>query len=98
MKLKELAAKPQLIKLTLDDEDTLAEYNEPLEFYIMDRQPVDVFVKLAGLTLDNLGEIVAIVNELILDEDSKKIVVDDYVLPQKLYMRVVEKVIKQLGE
>lgn len=98
MNLKELAAKPQLIKLTLDDEDTLAEYKEPLDFFIMDRQPVDVFVKLAGLSLENLGEIVAIVNDLILDESGERIVANDYVLPQKLYMRVVEKVIKQLGE
>jgi hypothetical protein len=98
MNLKELAAKPQLIKLTLDDEDTLAEYKEPLDFHIMDRQPIDVFVKLAGLSLDNLGEIVTIVNDLILDESGEKIVANDYVLPQKLYMRVVEKVIKQLGE
>lgn len=98
MKLKQLAAKPQLVKIVLDDEETIKEFNEPLEFYIYDRQPIGTFVQLAGLTSDNFAEIVKIVNELILDEDGQPIVSNDMVLPQKLYIRVVNKVVKQLGE
>jgi len=98
MNLKQLAAKPKLVKITLDDENTLAEYSEPLEFYIYDRQPVGVFIKMAGTTFDNLAEIVKIVNDLILDADGNPIVTGEEVLPQKLYIRVIEKVVKQLGE
>jgi hypothetical protein len=98
MNLKQLAAKPQLIKLVLDDEDTIKEFGEPLDFYIYDRQPIDMFVKLAGLTQSDLSSIVTIVNDMILDESGAKIVDGEMVLPQKLYMRVVEKVVKQLGE
>ena len=40
MKLKELATKPQLVKIVLDDEAIIKEYNEPLEFYVYDKQPL----------------------------------------------------------
>ena len=32
--LKELATKPQLVKVTLDDADTIKEYPEGLEFFV----------------------------------------------------------------
>ena len=98
MKLSQLAAKPQLIKIVLDDEATIKEFGEVLDFYVHDRQPVEVFIKLASLGGDQFNEIVTVVNELILDEAGAKIITDGNVLPQKLYIRVVEKVIKQLGE
>jgi hypothetical protein len=98
MNLKELASKPKLIKLVLDDELTLEEYKEPLDFYIYDRPQVSTFVRLAGMTANDLADIVTIINELILDEKGEPIVQGEHLLPQKLYMRVVEKVIKQLGE
>jgi len=98
MDLKSLAKQPQLIKITLDDEATVTEFGESLDFYIYDRQPVDLFIRLGELRTDNFSEIVAIVNDMILDESGNRIIVDNYVLPQKLYVRVVEKVIKQLGK
>ncbi len=98
MKLSQLAAVPKLIKITLDDEATVKEYGEALDFYIYDRQPIDVFVKLAGLTTNDFAQIVVIVNEMILDESGQRIVKDDFVLPQKLYTKVVQKVVTALGE
>jgi hypothetical protein len=98
MELKKLAAKPQLKKLILDDEITLSEYGEPLEFYIYDRQPVSTFVKIASLSTNDIGDIVELVNTLILDADANPVVVDGFILPQKLYVRVIEKVVKELGE
>lgn len=98
MKLQQLAAKPQLIKIVLDDETTVAEFGEALEFYIYDRQPIGDFVRLASLTNNDFAEIVEVVNGLILDESGNKIISGDLVLPQKLYVRVVQKVIERLGE
>jgi len=98
MKLSQLAAKPTLIKIILDDEDTIQAFGEPLDFYVHDRQPVEVFVKLASLTSGQFHEIVHVVNDLILDENGNKIITDGNVLPQKLYVRVVERVVTQLGK
>ena len=66
MDLKQLVAKPQLKLVKLDDAETVKEYGEALEFYVYDRQPVDVFVKMASLRSEDFGEIVKIVNSLIL--------------------------------
>jgi len=98
MKLSALAAKPALIKLVLDDEEIVKEFNEPLEFYIYDRQPIDVFIKFAALDSTNFGEMVRLVNDIILDEDGSPIISNDMVLPRKLYIKVVEKVVSRLGE
>jgi hypothetical protein len=98
MDLKQLVAKPQLKLIKLDDDATVKEYGEALEFYIFDRQPVDVFVKMASLRTDEFGEIVKIVNSLILDKDAKPVVSEGMALPQRLYMRVIERVVQELGE
>ena len=98
MKLQDLAAKPKLIKITIDDEETIATYGEPLEFYVYDRQPVENFMRLARLGEGDFGDLVRATSDLILDEAGNKIITDENVLPQKVYTRVIERVIKQLGE
>ena len=47
MNITQLASKPQLIQLTLDDEDTIDRYGEALDFHIWDRQPLEKFVQFA---------------------------------------------------
>lgn len=98
MKLSQLTAKPQLIMITLDDPDTLKEYNEPVEFYTWDRQPMDVFMKLASATEGNVTGIISIVKELILDESGKPILVGDVMLPTAVLMRAIAKVTEALGK
>ena len=52
MKLSALTAKPVLVQIVLDDEATIAEYGESVDFWTWDRQPMDVFMKLASATTD----------------------------------------------
>jgi hypothetical protein len=98
MKLSQLASKPQLIMVTLDDSDTIKEYNEPLEFYTWDRQPMDVFMKLAHATESNVSNVIEIVKDLILDEHGKPILTADNMLPTKVLMRAIAKVTEALGK
>jgi hypothetical protein len=49
MDLSKIATKPQLIKRTLNDEDIIKEFGEPLDFYTWDRTPIDQFMKLASV-------------------------------------------------
>ena len=97
MKLSQLAAKPVLIKLELDDEDTIKEFGEPLEFWVLDRQPIDKYVEMARIGTDNIGEMVRIVNGLVLDEDGEIIAKDGMVFPGKLMVRILHKVVQTLG-
>lgn len=98
MKLQQLAAKPQLIKLVLDDEDTVKQYGEPVEFFVYDRQPIDKFVKLATLNSENTAELITLVNEMVLDEAGLPITRDGAVLPMDITSKVIGKVVERLGK
>ena len=98
MKLTQLAAKPQLIKLTLDDEGIREKYGDALEFWIYDRQPMSQFVKLAQMRSENFGEVVEVINGMILDEDGTPIIKDGMVLPTDIMTRVVGLIVETLGK
>jgi len=98
MKLTQIAAKPKLIKIELNDEDIIKEYNEPLEFWIYDRQPMSKFVKLANSGKENYEELVNIVEALVLDEQGTPIIKDGVLLPTMIMTKVVTKVVDVLGK
>ena len=98
MKLTQLSKKPELVKVELTDEDTLKEYGESLEFWVYDRTNMDVFVKMATMKNEDFGEMVEIVNKMILDEDGTPIVKDGYLLPSNILTRVIGKVVETLGK
>ena len=55
MKLSELSQKPKLIRILIDKKEIVKKYGEELEFHIYDRQPLDVFTKLANVKEDTAG-------------------------------------------
>jgi hypothetical protein len=98
MKLSQLTAKPQLIDVHIDDEDTIKEFGEQIEFWTWDRQPMDVFMKLANATGNDTVGIINIVKTLILDEKGKEILKDDNMLPTHVLMKAIAKVTELLGK
>lgn len=98
MKLSQLTAKPQLIDIHLDDEETIKEFGEEIEFWTWDRQPMETFMKLANADHGNTASIVEIVKTLILDEKGKQILADDAMLPTHVLMKVIAKVTELLGK
>jgi hypothetical protein len=98
MKLSQLTAKPQLIEVILDDEDTIKEFGEHIEFWTWDRQPMDVFMKLANATSGNVTQIIEIVRTLILDEKGQPILKDEFMLPTGILMKAISKVTELLGK
>jgi hypothetical protein len=98
MQLSQIAAKPQLIKMILDDEDTIKEFGEPVEFYTWDRQPMDVFMQLASVSNKDPQVMIGIIRTLILDEAGKEIITKDAMLPSSVLLRVVGKVVDLLGK
>jgi len=98
MKLSELAKKPQLIQVTIDDEDIVADYGSAIEFYTWDRQPMDVFLKLASINSENQAGIMSAVKELVLNEDGTPVITDEATLPTRVMMRVIAKVVEGLGK
>jgi hypothetical protein len=98
MKLTQLAAKPQLVKIELDDEEVIKEFGEPLEFWIWDRQSMDKFVKLAQMKGENMSELITAVNDMVLDETGEPIVKDGLVLPTVIMTKVIGRVVETLGK
>jgi hypothetical protein len=98
MKLTQLAAKPQLVKIELNDEDVIKEFGEPLEFWIWDRQSMDKYIRLAQMKGENMIELIEAVNEMVLDEEGNPIVKDGLVLPTNLMTKVIGRVVETLGK
>jgi hypothetical protein len=98
MRLTQLAAKPKLVKIIIDDEDVVKEYGESLEFHIWDRQPMDKFVKLAQMKAEDFGDLVEAVNSMVLDEEGNPVLKDDLVLPTNIMTKVIGKVVETLGK
>jgi len=98
MKLSQLAAKPQLIKLTVDDEATVKEYGEPIEFWTWDRQPLETFMKLANSDQHNAAAMIDVVRTLILDDKGKEVITKDLMLPSTILIKVISKIVEALGK
>jgi hypothetical protein len=98
MKLTQLVAKPQLIRIELDDEEIRAEFGDSLEFWVYDRQPIDQFIKLATAKNDDLTVIIELINAMILDENGERVIKDDLTLPKNIILKVVNKVTEILGK
>jgi hypothetical protein len=98
MKISQLAAKPQLIKMTLDDEATVAEFGEAVEFWTWDRQPMAVFMRLAAVESENAASVIEAVKALILDEEGKPVLVGDVTLPTRVMMQIITKIVESLGK
>jgi hypothetical protein len=100
MKLSQLAAKPQLIKITIDDENLVATYGggETIEFWTWDRQPLTVFMKLSAAQGGNNDEMIDVVRTLILDENKNQIITDDSTLPAPIMVKAISLIVERLGK
>lgn len=98
MKLAQIAKKPQLTLMSLDDEETVKEFGEPLEFYTWDRQPMDMFLRLSTVDPNNQSAIISAVKELVMDDKGNKVLDGEEVLPTHIMLRVMTKVVEGLGK
>jgi hypothetical protein len=98
MKLTQIAAKPTLVRIVLDDEEIRSQYNDELEFWIYDRQPMEQFVRLAQMKSEDFQELVETINKMVLDEDGTPIVKDGVMLPTNIMTKVIGRVVETLGK
>ena len=101
MKLTELTSEPKLIEVLIDDEAIVKEFGEALSFHTWDRQPMDVFMKLASVSSadgQDTGAMIDIVKTLILDEDGKPVMSGKTVLPMHVLLKVITKITEMLGK
>ena len=98
MNLSQLAKKPQLVQITIADEDIVAEFGEAIDFWTWDRQPMDIFLKLASVDQNNTASVIETVKQLVLDEKGRPVITGENTLPTRVMMRVITAVIESLGK
>lgn len=94
MQLEQLAVQPQLVKMTISEPKIVEKYGEELEFYIYDRQRLDIFAKMANITEDNAMQYTNLLTELILNEKGEPVMSEDKILP----IDVITEAIKLVGD
>ena len=97
MKITQLAAEPQLLKVTLDDETIIEQYGEAIEFWIYDRQPMDKYLSLAQGG-ENIAGVMEAVQEMILDEEGNPVIKDGLTLPSAVAFKAFTKIMEHLGK
>jgi hypothetical protein len=98
LNLTTLASKPQLIKITISNKEITEKYGDELEFWIYDRQPIEQFIKMATLGQDNFGEIIKLMNGLVLNEQGEPVLKEGESLPTDVMMVVINTVVERLGK
>lgn len=98
MKLKLLAKTPELIRITIDDEDIVKEYGESLDFYVYDRQPMETFLKFAAGDRRDFAEMAAVLKDMILDEQGQPVITDQARLPSRVMIAAFTRLVSQLGK
>jgi len=100
MKLTEVASKPQLIKITLDEPEIIEAYGDELEFWTWDRQPLEKYLGLVGqdATMENMPALIEFAKDLILDESGNMVMAEGEVLPTLVMTLAVNKVVAQMGK
>ncbi|MCP4830938.1 MAG: hypothetical protein GY886_01845 [Gammaproteobacteria bacterium] len=98
MKLEQLASKPQLTKLTIDNPDIVETYGEELEFYVWDRLDMATYTRLAGIDQSDVTVMYTALRDMILDDSGKPVMTDEMVLPMDVMTAAVEKVVSRLGK
>lgn len=97
MKLSKLAAKPTLSKYTLEDEAIIKEFGEGLDFWMYDIQPMHTFIKLAGISQDDMSKVSDVIAEIVLDENGKPFIGADQTLPTHIMISLLTFVVERLG-
>jgi hypothetical protein len=99
MNLSQLTAEAQLIKITIDDEKIVEKYGETIDFWMYDRQDIDVYMQLSEVDKDksNVVELANITRKLVLTEQGEPILGPNKMLPFDIMIQVISSCLEKLG-
>lgn len=98
MDLTKLSAAPTLVKVTIDDKETVKEFGEALEFWTWDRQPLNTYLSLNAAMSDDQDKAVELLKTLVLDPEGNPIMAGDKILPAKIMVKAMTQVMALLGK
>lgn len=97
IKLSSLKAKPTLVEKLLKDEDIIAEFGAPIQFWSWDRLPIETYMSLVAAESSDVSMRFQIAKTLILNEDGSPMLSGDEVFTPGVMTAVVSEVFKSLG-
>ena len=97
MNLKELAKKPQLVKVELSDAAIVEKYGDVIDFYMYDRYEMDTYLKLMNNDDQDFAGLSTVIKSMVMEQDGKPIFTDGEIIPPDVLTKMVEEVISRLG-
>jgi hypothetical protein len=99
MNIKELAAKPQLIQITIDDPAIVEKYNDTITFYTYDVVSLSTYFDFYDARNESqLGNLEKMIRKLVLLEDGTPAIADDEDLPIDIATSAIQKIGDVLGK
>lgn len=99
MDISNLAKKPQIVDLTIDDADIVEKYGEAITFYMIDEMGIDTYFSFYRLQQGQQAEqLNQLLRKIILKSDGTPALSEDQVLPVDLTLAVLVKINEFLGK
>lgn len=97
--ITELATKPQLIEIKLDDSDIIENYGEEISFWMKDHLDLSTYFDFYKFQRDSSSEsLMNTLRKIILNAEGKPAIEEDQVLPIDITLAVMVKINDQLGK
>jgi hypothetical protein len=99
MDIKKLAKKPELVEMVLDDPKLVADYGEPITFYMKDSVDVNTYFDFFRSQNEKSGdELTRLMAKLILNKDGKPVLDKEETFPIDITIAALTKINETLGK
>lgn len=99
MDIKQLARKPQLVEIVIDDADIVTAYGEPVTFYMRDFVDINTYFEFFKSQGEKNGDnLTMILSQIILNKDGEPILGEGERLPIDISVAALTKINETLGK
>jgi hypothetical protein len=99
MDISQLAKKPKLEKLEINEKEIVEAYGEPISFWMMDHIDVNTYFSFYKLQQEENGSLLnELLRKIILKENGKAALGPDEVLPVDITLAVLVRINEHLGK
>jgi len=99
MQIKQLATKPKLIEVALDQEELVKEYGEPVTFWMKDHVDINTYFDFYRSQTEKEGDGVnQVLRKMILNAEGETVLADDEALPIDIALAAITKIGEVLGK
>lgn len=99
MDIRQLAKKPELVEITLDDEAIVKEYGEPITFWMKDFVDINTYFDFFRSQSDKTGdELTQLLAKLILNKEGQVVLAEGETFPIDITIAALTKINECLGK